>query len=109
MSSNFITAHLLRLPGMLGHLEEIPGGAAILSNSQVHSETVLYGSSAGPFGGIGCAAMTSFQMTLIKRGNLCVIFADERPFGWCDDHDLAATILQNYQHPRDLPLTRFTR
>lgn len=109
MSSNFITDSLMDEPEVAGQLEQVPGGAALLANCQVTSSTVHYGSSAGPYGGIGCAAVTPFQITLLKRGNLCVIFSDKRPFGWTSDQGVAATIVDTYHRPEQLSLTRFSR
>ncbi|MCU6480538.1 hypothetical protein [Arthrobacter sp. A2-55] len=41
-----------------------------------------YGGSAGPWGGVGGAALTRFQITTLRQGNLIVAFVDERPFGY---------------------------
>lgn len=69
-SPSFLAVHLL-------------GEAGARSVRRVRSESVLYGSTAGPFGGIGGAAMSWFQMTALTLGSDdTLIFADERLLGW---------------------------
>jgi flavorubredoxin len=54
----------------------IPNGATGLKvfRSVVSWET-WYGSTAGPFGGIGGAAMTLFRMTVLHSGDAMLLFA----------------------------------
>lgn len=66
---SWIAVHLLG-PDLAGSVRE------------VRSESVWYGSTAGPFGGIGGAAMSQFQMTLVVTGERVYVFADERLWGW---------------------------
>lgn len=57
--------------------------AARQVNAQVVKSTnVLFSSTSGPRGGIGGAAMTMFQMTLIVGKEHVFVFADEELFGW---------------------------
>lgn len=58
------------------------GPQAASSYANVESKTVLYGSTAGPFDGIGGAAMTQFTITRMTAGNHEVYFADDRFLGW---------------------------
>ena len=49
----------------------------------IHARTVTYGSTAGPFGGMGGAAMSDFDIVaLTVRGGDVVVYADDRPLGW---------------------------
>lgn len=47
----------------------------------VHSVPRLYGSTAGPFPGIGGAAMTWFQLTVVYSEDIMVLFANDRFYG----------------------------
>lgn len=53
-----------------------------VSARDVRSETVWYGTTAGPFGGIGGSAMSQFQMTLLVTDDHVFVFADETLWGW---------------------------
>lgn len=51
------------------------------------SQTVLYGTTAGPLGGpdtFSGSAMTPFQMTALTTAVGTLLFADEKPLGWVD-------------------------
>lgn len=48
-------------------------------------EEAWYGSTSGPWGGIGGAAMTRFTMTLLTFPEGYVVFADRQRMGRCRD------------------------
>lgn len=55
--------------------------------TDVRSEMVLYGSTAGPIGdvdSISGSAMSYFQMTLICLPEYALVFADDTLLGWAD-------------------------
>lgn len=47
----------------------------------VHSLPQLFGSTSGPFKGIGGAAMTWYQMTAVYSDKIIVLFANDRLYG----------------------------
>lgn len=58
--------------------------------SAMRSATQTYGSTSGPFGGIGGSAMTTFTITEFRFGGCWVYFADDRFVGWtCRSLDAA--------------------
>ena len=81
----------------------------------VRSRTVMYGSTAGPFAGIGGAAMTDFQITALVTDAATLFYADDRPVGWIDtterplaDEDLEDLRIDQrrtpgLQHPETCP------
>lgn len=53
------------------------------SVATVEARTVTYGSTAGPFSGIGGAAMSNFDIALLTlRGGEVLVYADTRLLGW---------------------------
>lgn len=51
----------------------------------LRSETAIYGSTSGPFGGMGGSAMTMFTVTEFRIGSAFIYFADDRFLGWTYD------------------------
>lgn len=49
--------------------------------SSLHSVPRLFGSTAGPFKGIGGAAMTWYQLTAVYSDKIIVLFANDRLYG----------------------------
>lgn len=57
----------------------------------LRSQTQTYGSTTGPWRGIGGAAMTPFQVIEFSLGgDLRLYFADDRFLGWTEDRDVRA-------------------
>jgi hypothetical protein len=44
--------------------------------TEIDSWTTMYGSTTGPYGGIGGAAMTNFRLAVISSKDSMVLFAD---------------------------------
>ncbi|MBG0738625.1 hypothetical protein IV500_04215 [Paeniglutamicibacter antarcticus] len=80
---DFITTRLLD-DDTMEHLNHcLPDGYRINPRQvRAYSRPTMFGSTAGPWGGIGGAAMTTFQITMLVQGNLAVVFVDEKPFGY---------------------------
>lgn len=49
--------------------------------TDVESWAEMFGSTAGPWGGIGGAAMTTFRMTMVRSRGLAILFAGDKLFG----------------------------
>lgn len=49
--------------------------------SDVESWVELFGSTSGPWGGMGGAAMTTFRMTMVRSRGLAILFAGDKLFG----------------------------
>ncbi|HEX9088488.1 MAG TPA: hypothetical protein VF867_13290 [Arthrobacter sp.] len=59
----------------------LPGGFNFDELTSVHSMEQWFGSTAGPFPGIGGAAMTRFRLTILYSKDFMVLFADDRLYG----------------------------
>ncbi len=51
------------------------------SFSEVTSWTTMFGSTTGPFGGIGGAAMTNFLLTVVYSPAVMILFATNERYG----------------------------
>lgn len=60
---------------LLEEAGRIPAGPGLESFRSAVSWETLYGSTAGPFGGIGGAAMTWFRMTVLHSDTAMLLFA----------------------------------
>lgn len=61
----------------------------------VRVSTVLFGTTSGPFEGIGGAAMTPFVMTLLaSRDSRVFVFADETLLGWAEGERASAVLAE---------------
>lgn len=49
--------------------------------TDVESWAEIFGSTTGPWGGIGGAAMTTFRMTMVRSRGLAILFAGDNLFG----------------------------
>lgn len=77
--------------------------------TRVHSVLALYGSTAGPFGGVGGAAMTTFRMTVIYSPDLAILFAGGRLYGIAKTIDVDFDLLNAAEFTRVLPPRRAAR
>lgn len=59
----------------------IPNGFVPGDLTSVHSVNQWFGSTAGPFGGVGGAAMTVFRLTVIYSPEIMLLFANDRFYG----------------------------
>lgn len=59
----------------------LPGGFDFDKLTSVHSMDQWFGSTAGPFPGIGGAAMTKFRLTILYSEDIMVLFANDRLYG----------------------------
>ena len=75
----------------------------------LHSTLRLYGSTAGPFGGIGGAAMTTFRMTAIYSPDLAILFAGGRLYGIASPAGVDLGLLNPDEFTRVLPPRRAAR
>lgn len=60
---------------------DIPNGFVPGHLTSVHSANQWFGSTAGPFGGVGGAAMTVFRLTVIYSPEIMLLFANDRFYG----------------------------
>jgi hypothetical protein len=49
--------------------------------TDVESWAEIFGSTAGPWGGVGGAAMTTFRMTMVRSRGLAILFAGDKLYG----------------------------
>ena len=49
--------------------------------TDVESWAEMFGSTSGPWGGVGGAAMTTFRMTMVRSRGLAILFAGDKLFG----------------------------
>lgn len=49
--------------------------------TDVESWAELFGSTTGPWGGIGGAAMTTYRMTMVRSRGLAILFAGDKLYG----------------------------
>lgn len=49
--------------------------------TDVESWVEMFGSTSGPWGGVGGAAMTTFRMTMVRSRGLAILFAGDKLFG----------------------------
>lgn len=75
----------------------------------LHSTLRLYGSTAGPFGGIGGAAMTTFRMTVVYSPDLAILFAGGRLYGIASPAGVDLGLLNPDEFTRVLPPRRAPR
>ncbi len=68
----------------------------------VHSVHRLYSSTAGPFGGVGGAAMTTFRLTVIYSPDLAILFAGGRLYGLARPADVDLGLLNADEFTRIL-------
>lgn len=59
----------------------LPGGFDFNKLTSVHSVEQWFGSTAGPFPGLGGAAMTKFRLTILYSDDIMVLFANDRLYG----------------------------
>lgn len=59
----------------------IPNGFSPGDLTCVHSVNQWFGSTAGPFGGVGGAAMTVFRLTVVYSSEIMLLFANDRFYG----------------------------
>ncbi len=83
ISSLLTDVVLERTAEVIAELEpaNIPNGFVPSELTAVHSVNQWFGSTAGPFGGVGGAAMTVFRMTLIYSPEIVLLFANDRFYG----------------------------
>lgn len=72
-----------RTAEVLAELEpaNMPNGLVPGDLTNVHSMNQWFGSTAGPFGGIGGAAMTVFRLTVIYSPEIMLLFVNDRFYG----------------------------
>ncbi|WP_422758909.1 hypothetical protein [Paenarthrobacter sp. C1] len=68
---------------VLAELEpaNVPNGFDPSALTSVRSVNQWFGSTAGPFGGVGGAAMTVFRLTVIYSPEIMLLFANDRFYG----------------------------
>jgi hypothetical protein len=109
-SRDFITAHLLDQATLEIIQAQLPEGYDLdVHRIDASSHSVLYGSTAGPWHGIGGAAMTRFQITTLTQGNLTVVFTDETPFGYSTDRSVKGPLKGGAILPENAGLVRLPR
>ncbi|QOT19385.1 hypothetical protein [Paenarthrobacter sp. YJN-5] len=74
---------LERTAEVLAELEpaNLPNGFDPSALTSVRSVNQWFGSTAGPFGGVGGAAMTVFRLTVIYSPEVMFLFANDRFYG----------------------------
>ncbi|ACL42021.1 hypothetical protein Achl_4070 (plasmid) [Pseudarthrobacter chlorophenolicus A6] len=72
-----------RTAEVLAELEpdNLPNGFDPFALNSVYSVNSWFGSTAGPFGGVGGAAMTVFRLTVIFSPEIMLLFANDRFYG----------------------------
>lgn len=62
-------------------LKLLHGGLDPEPFTDVESWAEMFGSTSGPWGGVGGAAMTTFRMTMVRSRGLAILFAGDKLFG----------------------------
>lgn len=68
-------ADIVEALNLLEAAGRIPSGTRLAAFRNVASWETMYGSTTGPFGGIGGAAMTMFRMTILHSDTAMLLFA----------------------------------
>lgn len=107
---NILAEYFFGIPGVSEQLKEVFGQEPNTRHwgLTVTSFTVQYPSTSGPYGGLGGAALSDFQMTAIMGTDFLVVFADDRLYTVSVDTEeiklFRETFVENpYKAVADLP------